>query len=207
MARVREYIPPSPSTMSNDTDESDINPHTPKRLRPGSNGGKGSAIVPSASSRLSPPPQKRDDFSPAPEDDSVDPVSPPPKSRSDMGPPPKPNKKAEVTSAPSREALEADASKSKPKSKLEPPEKEMEKNSSGNGKRKGMRMGKAKEKVKQQDFYHIGGSDIVPRRVGLNDFKGSKTVSIREWYEDKATGEMKPGRSVSASNLASWLRG
>jgi hypothetical protein len=34
------------------------------------------------------------------------------------------------------------------------------------------------------------------RRVTVSDFKGQTLVSIREYYEDKESGQMKPGKKV-----------
>lgn len=54
------------------------------------------------------------------------------------------------------------------------------------------------KKVKTEekdDGFVIGGSDTQPRRVYVSEFKGQKYVAIREWYTDKASGELRPGKA------------
>lgn len=42
------------------------------------------------------------------------------------------------------------------------------------------------------------------RRVNLSEFKGQRMVNIREYYMDKGSGAMLPGKKVSASLLMVW---
>jgi hypothetical protein len=42
------------------------------------------------------------------------------------------------------------------------------------------------------------------RKVKLNTFKGKQLIDIREYYEDKETGELKPGRKGIALTVDQW---
>lgn len=43
------------------------------------------------------------------------------------------------------------------------------------------------------------------RRVNISEFKGQRMVNIREYYEDKSSGAMLPGKKVGASPLLNVL--
>ncbi|GAA57477.1 activated RNA polymerase II transcriptional coactivator p15 [Clonorchis sinensis] len=40
--------------------------------------------------------------------------------------------------------------------------------------------------------------------VSVRQFKGRTFVDIREFYEDKSTGEMKPGKKGISLNVEQW---
>lgn len=42
------------------------------------------------------------------------------------------------------------------------------------------------------------------KKVTIGEFQGKKLVNIREFYEDKATGEEKPGSKGIALNIDQW---
>ena len=42
------------------------------------------------------------------------------------------------------------------------------------------------------------------RRISLSSFKGKRLINIREYYEDKKSGEMKPGKKGITLNPAEW---
>lgn len=42
------------------------------------------------------------------------------------------------------------------------------------------------------------------RRVSISSFKGKRLINIREYYEDKKTGEMKPGKKGITLNAIEW---
>lgn len=48
------------------------------------------------------------------------------------------------------------------------------------------------------EFWEI----TATRRVTIDEFKGNRMVNIREYYQDKSTGAMLPGRKVGF-----WLLG
>ena len=50
------------------------------------------------------------------------------------------------------------------------------------------------------DFWEITAN----RRVNISEFKGQRMVNIREYYTDKGSGAMLPGKKVSASLLVLW---
>ena len=42
------------------------------------------------------------------------------------------------------------------------------------------------------------------RKVTVNEFKGKLLINIREFYDDKATGEEKPGSKGIALTVQQW---
>lgn len=51
----------------------------------------------------------------------------------------------------------------------------------------------------EQDVWELGGR----KKVRVGRFKGKIYVHIREYYEDKSTGEEKPGKGT-ALNIEQW---
>jgi hypothetical protein len=49
-------------------------------------------------------------------------------------------------------------------------------------------------------FSDLGGNKILR----VKDFKGKTYVDIREFYNDKATGEQKPGTKGVMLNMEQW---
>ena len=43
--------------------------------------------------------------------------------------------------------------------------------------------------------FEKNASEMV--RVRLTEFKGHELIDIRGWYEDRETGEMKPGKGIT----------
>eukprot|EP01038_Epipyxis_sp_PR26KG_P008257 gene8257-11173_t len=63
--------------------------------------------------------------------------------------------------------------------------------------------GDSNKKVKsanEEEIFSIGGR----RKVGISLFKGKVFVNIREYYEDKNTGEEKPGSKGIALSVDQW---
>lgn len=89
-------------------------------------------------------------------------------------------------------ADEVEKSNEKVKTKKE--KKEAKANANGN---------KIPEKEMNDDgseYFSLGRS----RRISLTSYKGSKLIDIREFYEDKKTGDMKPGKKGITLNQSEW---
>jgi hypothetical protein len=50
------------------------------------------------------------------------------------------------------------------------------------------------------EYYSLGRD----RRISSSSFKGKRYINIREYYEDKKTGEMKPGKKGITLNPIEW---
>lgn len=50
------------------------------------------------------------------------------------------------------------------------------------------------------EYYSLGRG----RRISLSSFKGKRLINIREYYEDKKSGEMKPGKKGITLNPVEW---
>lgn len=60
-----------------------------------------------------------------------------------------------------------------------------------------------KKKVKQvpsESSYQLGGK----KKASVSMFKGKVLINIREYYEDKTTGEEKPGSKGIALTTEQW---
>ncbi|KAF8313097.1 PC4-domain-containing protein [Clavulina sp. PMI_390] len=79
------------------------------------------------------------------------------------------------------------------KEKVEKPKKE----SSSKGKAKAKA---AKGNDDTSEFISLGGT----RRVTVRQFNGKTLVDIREYYEDKSSGEMKPGKKGISLSAEQW---
>ncbi|KAL8810318.1 MAG: hypothetical protein Q9223_002992 [Gallowayella weberi] len=55
-------------------------------------------------------------------------------------------------------------------------------------------------KSSDEDYWEI----TPTRRISIDDFKGSKLVNIREYYPDKTTGAMLPGKKGISLPLAQY---
>lgn len=58
-----------------------------------------------------------------------------------------------------------------------------------------------KETDDEGNAYYSLGRD---RRISLSSFKGKRYINIREYYEDKKSGEMKPGKKGITLNALEW---
>lgn len=43
---------------------------------------------------------------------------------------------------------------------------------------------------------HVAAVQLCRRKVHLSNFKGKVYLGVREFYEDKMSGELKPGQKV-----------
>ncbi|KAL7044801.1 hypothetical protein ACKWTF_002060 [Chironomus riparius] len=50
------------------------------------------------------------------------------------------------------------------------------------------------------EYYSLGRD----RRISLSSFKGKRYINIREYYKDKKSGEMKPGKKGITLNALEW---
>jgi hypothetical protein len=63
-------------------------------------------------------------------------------------------------------------------------------------------MPKKQKDEKGEIYFDIGRN----RRVSLTSFKGSEYINIREFYEDKKSGEMNPGKKGITLKKDEWLK-
>ncbi len=59
---------------------------------------------------------------------------------------------------------------------------------------------KARSAGSSESIFELGAK----RKVAVSLFKGNVLVNIREFYEDRATGELKPGSKGIALTVAQW---
>jgi len=107
---------------------------------------------------------------------------------------------------------DAEEEKKKKKKKKEKLSDSEDSSDSETEKKKKKKKDKKKEKKKAVDSDAEGLQIDDEGRVELgqnkllevSEFKGRLFVNIREWYTDKATGELKPGKKGIALNPLQW---
>lgn len=63
-------------------------------------------------------------------------------------------------------------------------------------------MPKKQKDDKGEIYFDIGRN----RRVALSNFKGTEYINIREFYEDKKSGELMPGKKGISLKKEEWMK-